>query len=67
MDTEDRKQRPLTIKEVAWYLRINRATVVRMLKDGRLKGSKVGRHWRIPVESLRALLNIGEDNGEQDS
>lgn len=63
MDTDNRKNRPLTIKEVEWFLRVNRATVVRMLKDGRLQGFKVGRHWRVTVESLKKLMNTGEYNG----
>lgn len=63
VDTDDRKNRPLTIKEVEWFLRVNRATVVRMIEDGRLEGFKIGRHWRITVDSLRKLMK-GEPNEE---
>lgn len=62
MDTDNRRNRPLTVKEVAWYLRIDRRTVVRMLRDGKLNGFKVGPQWRVPVESLKEYMGIGEDN-----
>ena len=49
----------LTTKEVMKKLRLDRATVIRMLHDGRLKGKKMGPNtspWRIYPASLDALL-----------
>lgn len=46
----------LTVKEVAKKLRIGDLTVYRLLKDGRLEGSKVGKSWRIPHESIDKLI-----------
>ncbi len=42
----------LTTEEVASALRLNRATVQRMLKTGRLKGYQIGRAWRVPTVAL---------------
>ena len=45
-------QADLTTEDVAATLRLNRATVQRMLHSGRLKGYQVGRTWRVPVEAV---------------
>jgi excisionase family DNA binding protein len=39
--------RLLTPREVAAYLRLSDATVVRMLRRGELAGRKIGGRWRI--------------------
>lgn len=36
----------LTLSEVASLLRVSHQTIYNMIKDGRLKGHKVGREWR---------------------
>lgn len=46
-----------TVKDVMKILKISETTVLTMLKDGRLKGIKVGRYWRISEENLRAFVN----------
>jgi excisionase family DNA binding protein len=46
----------LTTAEVQDLLRIDRTTVYRMLKDGRLRAVKVGQQWRFPRAGLRGLL-----------
>jgi excisionase family DNA binding protein len=48
----------LTVDEVANILRLNVRTIWRMLKDGRLKGIRLGGGWRIPKEELDRLLVI---------
>ncbi len=45
-----------TAKEVQEILRVSPNTVLAMLKDGRLKGFKIGRDWRIPAENLQAFI-----------
>ena len=45
-------QTDLTTDDVATALRLNKATVQRLLKTGRLKGYQIGRAWRIPVLAL---------------
>lgn len=42
----------LTDAEVAEILRIDIKTVQRMCRDGRMKGIKAGREWRIPESAL---------------
>lgn len=36
----------LTLSEVAKMLRVSHQTIYNMIRDGRLKGYKVGREWR---------------------
>lgn len=46
----------LTTKQVQDLLNVDRITVYRMLKDGRLHGIKVGQQWRFPRKELDAFL-----------
>jgi excisionase family DNA binding protein len=48
----------LTVEEVANILRLNVRTIWRMLKDGRLKGIRLGGGWRIPKAELEKILVI---------
>ncbi len=47
----------LTTKQVQEYLQIDRTTVYRMLKDGRLTGVKIGQQWRFPREDVEGFLS----------
>ena len=47
----------LTTKEVQEILSIDRTTVYRMLKDGRLSGVKIGQQWRFPHHEIDLLLS----------
>jgi excisionase family DNA binding protein len=46
----------LTVRDVQDLLKVDRITVYRMLKDGRLTGVKIGAHWRFARPQLDALL-----------
>jgi excisionase family DNA binding protein len=46
----------LSTRQVQLRLNVDRTTVYRMLKDGRLKGVKIGRQWRFPQHQIDALL-----------
>jgi excisionase family DNA binding protein len=46
----------LTTKQVLDILQVDRTTIYRMLKDGRLSGVKVGQQWRFPRSEVDALL-----------
>jgi len=48
--------RLLTVTEVADLLRINKSTVYRMAKEGRLPATRVGRQWRFRKSVLDNLL-----------
>ena len=49
------KDKLLTIKEVAKYLRVSERSVLRYIEAGRLKASKVG-WWRIKQSDLEDFL-----------
>jgi excisionase family DNA binding protein len=46
----------LTAKQVQELLNVDRTTIYRMLKDGRLQGVKMGKHWRFPERAVEVLL-----------
>jgi excisionase family DNA binding protein len=46
-------------KQVQELLNVDRTTIYRMLKDGRLTGIKVGQHWRFPSHEVNDLLSSG--------
>ncbi len=46
----------LTTREVIDLLKIDRTTLYRMLKDGRLTGVKIGSQWRFHPKRVEALL-----------
>jgi excisionase family DNA binding protein len=47
----------LTTTELQDLLKLDRTTVYRMLKDGRLRGVKVGQQWRFPRQAIDGLLS----------
>ena len=47
----------LTSKELQELLKVDRTTVYRMLKDGRLTGIKIGEQWRFSRDEVNALLS----------
>ena len=46
-----------TIEEVADFLRVSIRTVRRYLKDGTIRGFKVGQNWRISDEEVSRYIN----------
>lgn len=54
----------LTVEEVAERLKLNPFTIRRLLREGVLHGSKVGkRQWRIQLRDLEAYLSQGSNGG----
>lgn len=53
-----------TPEEAANKLKLARRTVYRWLREGRIKGRKMGQLWRIPESELNRLLG-GEQNGKE--
>lgn len=49
----------LTVDEVARYLRVNRNTVYRKVREGRLPGVKVGRAFRFLRPEIESFLRRG--------
>lgn len=52
----------LTAKQVQELLNVDRTTIYRMLKDGRLKGIKVGKHWRFSERIVHDLISQEKPN-----
>jgi excisionase family DNA binding protein len=51
-----RTREVMTPEQAADYLQVNRETIYRYIRDGRLVASKLGRAYRIPRSSLELLL-----------
>ena len=49
----------LTLAEAAAYLRVHRRTMGRLLRQGVVPGTKIGRQWRVRVADLDAVLAGG--------
>lgn len=49
----------LTVDEVAEMLRINKSTVYRMAKEGRIPATRVGRQWRFRLKALDGFFDAG--------
>src|SRR5215218_2186730 len=49
-------ERLLSTQEVATRLSVDRKTVLRYLRSGKLNGSRIGRDYRIPEGAVDALL-----------
>jgi excisionase family DNA binding protein len=47
----------MTVAEVAALLRLSKMTIYRLMDKGQLPALRVGRSFRIPRESVQALLD----------
>ena len=59
MDSENTKK-TYTVDEVMKLFDVSRDTVIRMIKDGRLDGKKVGLRYEITEESMIRLVKGGK-------
>jgi excisionase family DNA binding protein len=61
----DEKKWPkyITVAEIATEIRVSRMTVYRLVRDGYIKSTRVGRSFRIETADFRAYMdkNTGED------
>ena len=53
----------LTIKEITSRLKLHENTVARYIQDGKLKGVKVGKGYRVRESDLAAFLGEKQDDG----
>jgi excisionase family DNA binding protein len=53
-----------TTRQVQEILKVDRITIYRMLKDGRLKGVKVGRQWRFTRQEVERVVS-GESQADE--
>ena len=59
----DEQEPVLTIDELAKYLKISKSSLYKLVKDGKVPGQKVGRHWRFHRETIDRWL--GEEKGHK--
>jgi excisionase family DNA binding protein len=52
----------LGLQDVADLLGVHYNTVKKMAQDGRLPAVKVGRAWKVKRETVRAMLEAGEES-----
>lgn len=57
----EKAQRPLDLMEAAEFLKIGRSTMLKLLTSGEVKAKKVGRQWRVTIESLNEYLNKSDN------
>ena len=57
----------LTTKDVQELLKVDRITIYRMLKDGRLTGIRVGSQWRFSQKEVQAMISFGPEKNEPDT
>jgi excisionase family DNA binding protein len=57
--SETNERRALSIQETARTCGLSRATLYRLLKDGKLTTIKIGARRLVPVASIDALLKEG--------
>lgn len=57
-NTENTKN-TYTVDEVMYLFDVGRDTVIRMIKDGRLDGKKIGLRYEITKESMIRLVQEG--------
>ena len=50
----------LTLNEMAQYLKLSRSTAYKLAQEGKIPGTKVGRHWRFHREELAAFVRSGK-------
>lgn len=59
MKTQQQGRDLFTPEQAAEYLQVNRETVYRYIRDGKLVASRLGRSYRIPRASIEMLLWSG--------
>lgn len=57
----------MTVDEVAEMLRINKSTVYRMAKEGRIPATRVGRQWRFRQKALEGFFDAGGELATEES
>jgi excisionase family DNA binding protein len=57
----------LTARQAQELLKVDRTTIYRMLKDGRLNGVKVGQHWRFYTNEVNDMLAGAKRMGDIDT
>jgi len=56
-----------TVRDVAQRLHLTTETIRDYLQDGKLKGFKVGKQWRVREQELEAFIEALLQQGTQDT
>lgn len=59
--SESKEIKVYTVPELVKLFQLNPQSVRKYLKEGRIKGRKVGTKWLVTEEAIREFLN-GDDN-----
>jgi excisionase family DNA binding protein len=54
----------LTPKEIATELKVKEQTVMKWLREGTLKGVKLGKLWRVKEEDYKKFIEQGTPKGD---
>lgn len=46
----------LTIEELSTYLKIPKSTLYKLVREGKIPGQKIGRHWRFSKDAIDQSL-----------
>ncbi|MCL4515705.1 MAG: helix-turn-helix domain-containing protein [Firmicutes bacterium] len=57
---EEEYPKLMNLEEVSSFLRVTPQTVYNMLRDGRIRATKVGREWRFPRETILQFMSMKE-------
>ena len=49
-------EKHLTTEEIAEALRVHKVTIVRWIREGKLKAKKVGRRWLVNVDDYNGFV-----------
>ena len=50
------REPPMNVKELSEYLRLDRMTIYKMLKEGELPASRIGHQWRFFTVDIDAWI-----------
>lgn len=64
--TNDERDHVLTTQEACRYLRISRPTYLKCLYSGKIKGTKVGKGWKVLKSELDRFLKEGTGRQRSD-
>ncbi len=59
MDNLKNELKIYSLKEVEEILQVTQRTLYNYIKEGKLKATKIGKHWRVSHEDLKEFIEKG--------
>jgi excisionase family DNA binding protein len=50
-------EKVLTVREAATALKVHEKTIIRWIREGRIRATRPGRAWRVPESEVAKLLD----------